>query len=95
MIPKTSEEFNEKYKDYLVKGYYGLALNKPEMIEYLDKEFEELIKIPNFKYQQIKSKFNWFCFYAENLPVDKRTEIETKLTQINQKNEIKTITERN
>jgi hypothetical protein len=59
----SAEEFNEKYKAYLEEGHYGLALSKPEAIEYLDKEFEEFIKLPNFSYSQIKSKFNEFRFY--------------------------------
>jgi hypothetical protein len=54
----TIEEFNEKYKDYLGKGHYGLDINNQEVIEYLDDKFQELIKIPGFMYYQIKLKFN-------------------------------------
>lgn len=75
-------EFNEKYKDYLKEGHYGLDLYKAEAIEYLDKEFQELIKIPGFKYSQIKSKFDWFCFYCDNVSREKVTEIENKLKEI-------------
>ena len=50
---KTAEEFNIKYKDYLEIGHYGLDLDNPEAIEYLDNEFQEFIKIPNFSYSQI------------------------------------------
>lgn len=75
----STEEFNEKYRDYLEKGHYGLALSNSEAIEYLDKEFQELIKIPGFKYSQIKAKFSWFCFYCDNVPREKVIEIEQHL----------------
>lgn len=78
----TSQEFNEKYKDYLEEGYYGMSLDKREALIYLDIEFQELIKIPGFKFHQIKSKFNFFRFYADNVPSSKRDEIENKLKKI-------------
>jgi hypothetical protein len=78
----TADQFNEKYKEYLEKGHYGLDLHKPEAIEYLDKEFQELIKIPGFQYSQIKSKFNSFRFYNEGISRDKTFEIEEKLKEI-------------
>lgn len=78
----TSEEFDEKYKDFLEEGHYGLDLYNEEAIQYLDEEFRELIKIPGFQYSQIKSKFNWFCFYCTNVPHEKRTEIEKTLFRI-------------
>lgn len=81
----TAEEFNEKYKDYLEKGHYGLDLGKPEAIEYLDKEFQEFIKIPGFSYSQIKSKFNLFRFYNEGVSPEKTTEVEQKLKEIYEK----------
>ena len=81
----TRTEFNEKYKAYLEDRFSGLELSNPEVIEYLDKEFEELIKIPNFKYSQIKGKFNWFCFYADGLSSEKRAEIENKIKEIYEK----------
>ena len=82
----TAKEFNEKYNDFLEKGHYGLDLHKPEVIEYLDKEFQEFIKIPGFSYSQIKSKFNWFSFYNEGLSNEKTEEIEKKLKEIYEKN---------
>lgn len=78
----TPEEFNEKYKDFLEEGHYGLTLSKPEAIEYLDREFEELIKIPGFQYSQIKSKWNYFCFYNEGVSAEKTVEIENRLKEI-------------
>lgn len=80
----TANEFNEKYKDYLEEGHYGLALDNKEAIEFLDKEFQEFIKIPGFKYSQIKSKFNSFRFYANNLPEGVESRVENKLKEIHE-----------
>ena len=77
--------FNEKYKEYLADRFDGLMLDNEEVVKYLDKEFQEFIKIPNFKYYQIKGKFNWFSFYADNLPAGKREEIENKIKEIYEK----------
>ena len=56
---RTSKEFNEKYTDYLEEGHYGLDINIPSVIEYLDSTFDKgLVTIPGFKYSQIKLKFN-------------------------------------
>jgi hypothetical protein len=60
----TSTEFNEKYSAYLEEGHYGLDIDIPEAIEYLDKIFKGLIKIPGFKYSQIKVKYSSSRFYS-------------------------------
>ena len=60
----TENEFNEKYKEYLEEGHYGLAINTPSIIKYLDEMFQGLIKIPGFKYSQIKEKFSTSRFYT-------------------------------
>ncbi len=60
----TSKEFNQKWADYLEPGHYGWAINSPAVCEYLDKVFEGLVKIPGFKYSQIKEKFSYSCFYS-------------------------------
>jgi len=60
----TQEEFNKKYKDYLEEGHYGLDISYPSVVNYLDEIFQELIKIPGFKYSQIKLKFNYSRFYT-------------------------------
>lgn len=78
----TSDEFNRKYKEFLEEGYYGLALEKPEAVEYLDSEFEALTRLPGFKYHQIKAKFNSFRFYATGVTREKCSEIEAKLREI-------------
>jgi len=63
----TVSDFNEKYQDYLGERHYGLDINIPSVIEYLDKIFPILIEGDNeFKYYQIKLKFNNARFYADN-----------------------------
>jgi hypothetical protein len=76
------KSFNDKYENWLVEGHYGLDLANPIAIEYLDGKFQEYIKLPDFKYKQIKSKFNWFCFYADGLSRDELVEVERKLKEI-------------
>ena len=62
----TSKEFNQKYKDYLEEGHYGLDINIPSVVEYLDSIFEYgLTFLPGFKYHQIKLKFNMARFYFD------------------------------
>lgn len=78
----TRDEFNEKYKDYLEENHYGLALTNEEAINYLDEKFQTFTKRPDFKFMQIKSKFNWFCFYAEGITSEEQLEVEEKLKEI-------------
>lgn len=62
----TTKEFNQKYKDYLEEGHYGLDINIPSVVEYLDSIFENgLVNIDGFKYHQIKLKFNMARFYFD------------------------------
>ena len=51
---RTSKEFNEKYKDYL-NHESGMLLDIPSVLAYVDQIFQDLIKIPEFKYQQIRT----------------------------------------
>ena len=61
----NASEFNEKYKNYLEEGHYGLAIDIPSVVKYFDEEvFPGLIKIPGFTYSQIKLKFNVCRFYT-------------------------------
>lgn len=58
------EYFNTKYKNYLEKGHYGLDIDNPAVISFLDELFENyLIKIEGFSYSQIKMKYNFARFY--------------------------------
>ena len=78
----TPEEFDEKYKDFLEEGHYGLALDNEEAIDYLDEKFQEFIKIPEFSFTQIKGKYHWFCFYCKGLDNHIVREVENKLFEI-------------
>lgn len=76
------KEFNEKYAPYLEKGHYGCALLYEKQIDYLDEKFQEFILIPGFSYSQIKSKWNYYCFYAKGLSEEVCNEVELKLKEI-------------
>jgi hypothetical protein len=78
----TQEEFNEKYKDYIEKGYYGLAFGDDEFVDWLDIKFQEFIKEPNFNFAQVKSKFGWGRFFCYGLSQDKVREVEERITKI-------------
>ena len=54
---RTIEEFNEKYKEYIDEDHYGMDINEPSVLAYVDQIFYDLTQIPGFKYQQIKTKF--------------------------------------
>jgi hypothetical protein len=57
-------DFNKDYAEFLEKGHYGLDISIPEVKDYLYSIFPYLIKIPGFKYHQIKLKFNMARFYT-------------------------------
>jgi hypothetical protein len=61
------QEFNLKYKDYIEEGFDGLEFYDEQVIDYLDNQFREFIKVPDFKFAQIKLKFGMCCFYADNV----------------------------
>lgn len=77
----TAGDFNEKYKLYLEEGHYGLDINIPEIVSFLDNVFEDLIKIPGFEYTQIKLKFGYGRFYS-TLGRDLSSLIENEITRI-------------
>lgn len=78
----TTEQFNQKYNDYLEEGYYGLAIDNEQFIEWLDEKFQEYIKLPDFEYSQIKAKFGMGRFYCEGLSDEQIKEVENKITEL-------------
>ena len=79
----TTEEFNKKWSNYLEKGHYGLVINNPEVITYLDKVvFPNVTKAPGFKYMQIKNKFGFACFYCRGLCTSEVKKIEVDINKI-------------
>ncbi len=84
----TAEEFNEKYKQYIPEGWYGLGFNIADVTDYLDKVMQELILIPGFELHQIKLKFNMARFYFETNWKDKTLEaalmikIESRINEL-------------
>ena len=61
---RTNQEFNEKYKDYIEEGHYGMNIGEPSVLAYVDQIFNDLTQIPGFKYQQIKTKFGLARVYT-------------------------------
>jgi hypothetical protein len=61
---RTNQEFNDKYKDYLQEEHYGMAIEVTSVLTYVDQIFQDLIKIPGFKYQQIKTKYGLARVYT-------------------------------
>ncbi len=84
----NTDDFNNKYKDYLEEGHYGLATGNEEFINWLDGKFQEFIKIPNFTYSQIKDKFNMGRFYCEALTKQQINEVEDKITELYNKSKL-------
>lgn len=79
----TPQEFNKKWSLYLKERYYGLDINNEEVALYLDKEFEkEIISNPDFRYYQIKTKFNSVRVYADS---SKCSEWEDEISKILEK----------
>lgn len=60
----TKEEFNEKYKDYIEEGHPGMELTNKTLIWYIDKAFEDIIKIPNFKFKTISYDYGEYCVWS-------------------------------
>jgi len=60
-----STYFNEKYKEYLEEGHYGLAISNPDVVVFLEDMFDRVLtKVPDFKYSQIKLKFGKCRIYT-------------------------------
>ena len=77
----TISEFNNKFEPFKEKDHYGLDIDIPSVIDYLNVEFEKLIKIPNFSYSQIKLKFNMSRFYCEPDSINS-SEIERNINKL-------------
>lgn len=76
----TVKEFNEKWNDHIEEGHYGLAIDYLPIIEYLDKEFEDEVKVnPDFKFSQVKIKFNFSRVYTNS---DKSTIWEQEIDKL-------------
>lgn len=67
----TIREFNEKYKSHIEDGHYGLSVDHPKVIEYLDFKFENEIRLwrgnyVHFEFSQIKMKFGQITIYCNS-----------------------------
>ena len=80
----TSDEFNDKWGDYLEDMFYGMGISHEKVIEYLDSEFTKEIKTnTSFNYAQIKMKFGSSRVYANS---EKATKWENKINELIKEN---------
>ncbi len=75
----TSKEFNDKYIKYLESGFDGMEIEHSGIIELCDEHFKDWIKIPEFKYYQIKTKFGTSRVYCDEVNT---FELEAKIDKI-------------
>lgn len=78
----TVEEFDDKYKDCLEEGHYGLAIENPYVITLLDLLFSEWSKDPEFTYSQIKTKFGTSRVYLSAKYAEKAALLEILIDKI-------------
>jgi len=63
-----SDEFNNKWNEYLVDSCSGMDIEHLLVIAYLDTKFTEEVKInPSFNYRQIKMKFGTCRIYSNSI----------------------------
>jgi hypothetical protein len=61
---RTNKEFNNKYQAYKEEGHYGMDIEIPAVLAYVDQIFQDLTEIPGFKYQQVKTKYGLARVYT-------------------------------
>ena len=77
------EKFNERWKDHLEKGHYGMTIDDPDVISYMDYNFKILKSInPNFTFSQIKLKFGSARVYVEKAPNQQCSVWEQQINKI-------------
>ena len=70
----TIDEFDKKWKGHKEQGHYGMAINIPRIIEYMDAELTKEKEVnPTFTFSQIKLKFGTARVYTSS---DKATQWE-------------------
>lgn len=85
----TADEFNEKWKNRLEDGHYGLAIDDENVTKYLNFIFELFeIAYPYFTYSQIKLKFGNARVYMSSItPPGINVFLEQRINEILAKNE--------
>ena len=63
----TADEFNNKWKDHLETGHYGMSIEIQGVVEFMDSEFEkEVLVNPAFTFSQIKRKYGMARVYTSS-----------------------------
>ncbi len=77
-------EFNQKWKSRLEEGHYGLDIDTPEIVNYVDTQFKVLdLLYPDFKYSQIKIKYGKARVYLSgDVPQSVTTIIEEAIDKL-------------
>jgi hypothetical protein len=75
------DEFNAKWAAYLAPGHYGCIVGTPEMLEVLDKAFDEWKDEKGFLYMQVKAKFDSIRLYT-SLPFHRTAAVEQELQRL-------------
>lgn len=78
----TNEETGEISKEFIKRKHYGLDIGYPEVADYLDKLFQDLIKIPGFEYSQIKMKFGNPTVYMNGVSYEMTRAIELAIHKV-------------
>jgi len=61
----NTKEFDEKYKEYVKEGHYGMAIEDPLVLAISSIVFETwFTKMQGFKFSQIKVKFGYSRVYT-------------------------------
>lgn len=66
----TTDEFNDKYAEFLAPRFDGMEFSDEKVIEICNNYFKHWVKIPGFQYYQIKRKFNTSRVYCDNVDTD-------------------------
>jgi len=84
----SPQQFNERFKEYLEEGSPGMEIPFPSVSDFAAVWFNDLVKIPGFKYYAINTQFGMAKVYnnlEELLPFAGRQvniEIEEKINFI-------------
>ena len=77
----VTEEFNNKYKEYLEPAHVGLTIRDENIVKYLDEKFKYFIsKNIKFTYTTIKIKFGICRFYNTGISLIQTKIIEEDIT---------------
>lgn len=79
----TLQDFNKKYAPIIEPGFYGLAIDDIDVIDYLDRMFQSILQYePDFMISQIKTKFGSVVIYADGIDEEGILELREGIAEI-------------